>query len=132
MMKTFARAAAFAALLLTQATFAAAAEIKVYSTVGVKSALEELAPKFEQATGNKLNISWGLMSSYTKKAQDGDVPDVLIVSRGGIDEWPPVPCTVSSTLANPFSAIPMRPTGRDVPGITPRTIALPSSIATTG
>jgi molybdate transport system substrate-binding protein len=83
MMKSFARAA-FAALLLAPA-LASAAEIKVYSTVGVKSALEELAPKFEQATGNKLNISWGLMSSFTKNAQDGDVPDVLIVSRGGID-----------------------------------------------
>ena len=83
MTKIFARAA-IAALLLVPA-FASAAEIKVYSTVGVKSALEELAPKFEQTTGNKLNISWGLISSFTKKAQEGDVPDVLIVSRGGID-----------------------------------------------
>jgi len=83
MTKIFARAA-IAALLLVPA-FASAAEIKVYSTVGVKSALEELAPKFEQTTGNKLNISWGLISSFTKKAQDGDVPDVLIVSRAGID-----------------------------------------------
>ena len=85
MRKIFARAAAVAASLLAQAAFASAAEIKVYSTVGVKSAIEELAPKFEQATGNKLAISWGLISSFTKKAQDGDVPDVLIVSRASID-----------------------------------------------
>lgn len=83
MRKTFARAAV-AALLMTPA-LASAAEIKVYSTVGVKSAIEELAPKFEKQTGNKLSISWGLISSFTKKAQDGDVPDVLIVSRAGID-----------------------------------------------
>lgn len=83
MRKTFARAAV-AALLMTPA-LASAAEIKVYSTVGVKSAVEELAPKFEKATGNKLNISWGLISGFTKKAQEGDVPDVLIVSRAGID-----------------------------------------------
>jgi molybdate transport system substrate-binding protein len=82
MTRTIAALAMGAALL---AQPAAAAEIKVYSTVGVKSALEELAPKFEQATGNKLNISWGLISGFTKKAQEGDVPDVLIVSRGGID-----------------------------------------------
>jgi ABC-type molybdate transport system substrate-binding protein len=83
--RTVGRLAAIASLLIAQATFAAAAEIKVYSTIGVKSALEELAPKFEQATGNKLAISWGLISSFTKKAQDGDVPDVLIVSRASID-----------------------------------------------
>jgi len=79
------RAAAVAALLLVQAAFASAAEIKVYSTVGVKGAIEELAHKFETATGNKLDISWGLISSFTKKAQEGDVPDVLIVSRASID-----------------------------------------------
>ena len=62
-----------------------AAEIKVYSTIGVKSALEELGPKFEKATGNKLNITWGLISAFTKRAQEGDVPDVLVVSRASID-----------------------------------------------
>jgi molybdate transport system substrate-binding protein len=83
MRKIIARAAV-AALLLSPAA-ASAAELKVYSTIGVKSAIEDLAPKFEKATGNKLNISWGLISGFTKKAQEGDVPDVLIVSRGSID-----------------------------------------------
>jgi molybdate transport system substrate-binding protein len=83
MRKIFA-SAALAALLLAPA-FASAAELKVYSTIGVKSAIEDLAPKFEKATGNKLDISWGLISGFTKKAQEGDVPDVLIVSRGSID-----------------------------------------------
>jgi molybdate transport system substrate-binding protein len=69
--------------LLAQAV--SGAEIKVYSTIGVKSALEELGPKFEKATGNKLNITWGLISAFTKKAQEGDVPDVLVVSRASID-----------------------------------------------
>ena len=79
------RLAAIAVLVAAQAGLVSAAEIKVYSTIGVKSAIEDLAPKFEKATGNKLNISWGLISGFTKKAQDGDVPDVLIVSRGAID-----------------------------------------------
>jgi len=83
MRKIIARAVV-AALLLAPAA-ASAAELKVYSTIGVKSAIEDLAPKFERATGNKLNISWGLISGFTKKAQEGDVPDVLIVSRGSID-----------------------------------------------
>src|SRR5665213_3988741 len=79
------RIAAIAVFLIAQAALADAAELKVYSTIGVKSAIEELAPKFEKATGNKLNISWGLISSFTKKAQEGDVPDVLIVSKASID-----------------------------------------------
>ena len=83
-MKKIFASAALAALLFAPA-LASAAELKVYSTIGVKSAIEDLAPKFEKATDNKLNISWGLISGFTKKAQEGDVPDVLIVSRGSID-----------------------------------------------
>ena len=83
MRKIVARAAV-AALLLAPA-IASAAELKVYSTIGVKGAIEDLAPKFEKATGNKLNITWGLITLFTKKAQEGDVPDVLIVSRASID-----------------------------------------------
>jgi molybdate transport system substrate-binding protein len=85
MNKVIVRAAAVAALLCAQSAIASAAELKVYSTIGVKSAIEELAPQFEKATGNKLVITWGLISSLTKKASEGDVPDVLIVSSAAID-----------------------------------------------
>src|SRR4029078_6130595 len=64
---------------------ASGAEIKVYSTIGVKSALEELGSKFEKESGNKLNITWGLISAFTKRAQEGDAPDGLVVSRASID-----------------------------------------------
>jgi len=77
-------AGAFTALALF-AQAGQAAELKVYSTIGVKGALEELLPQFEKQSGNKIAVSWGLISSFTKKAQEGDIPDVLIVSRGGID-----------------------------------------------
>lgn len=77
-------AGAFAALALC-AQASQAAEIKVYSTIGVKGALEALIPQFEKQSGNKINITWSLVSSLTKKAHEGDVPDVLVVSRAGID-----------------------------------------------
>jgi molybdate transport system substrate-binding protein len=83
MTRTVGALVTLAICLLVQA--ASGAEIKVYSTIGVKSALEDLASKFEKATGNKLNISWGLISAFTKKVQEGDVPDVLVVSRASID-----------------------------------------------
>ena len=83
MTRTVGALVTLAVCLLAQAV--SGAEIKVYSTIGVKSALEELGSKFEKATGNKLNVTWGLISGFTKKAQEGDVPDVLVVSRAGID-----------------------------------------------
>jgi ABC-type molybdate transport system substrate-binding protein len=83
MTRTVGALVTLAVCLMAQAV--SGAEIKVYSTIGVKSALEELAPKFEKETGNKLNITWGLISAFTKRAQEGDVPDVLVVSRASID-----------------------------------------------
>src|ERR1044071_8757204 len=72
-------------LLLAFPHLASAVEIKVYSTIGVKGAVEGLIPLFEKATGNKVAVTWGLISSLTKKAQEGDVSYGLIVSRGSID-----------------------------------------------
>jgi ABC-type tungstate transport system permease subunit len=47
----------------TQGGVADAAEVKVLTSVALSSALNELAPKFEQATGNKLNIGYSLIAS---------------------------------------------------------------------
>ena len=79
------RLAAIAVFLFVQAGFAFAAEIKVFSTIGVKSVLEELMPKFEKATGNKVTITWGTAALLMKRVQDGEVPDVLILIKGNID-----------------------------------------------
>src|SRR5215212_2179614 len=79
------RAAAIGLFVLSQAAFANAAEIKVYSTIGMRSVLEELKPKFEQASGHKLDITWGLAGALTKRVADGESPDALVAIRGGID-----------------------------------------------
>lgn len=77
-------AAGFATVVLaTQAV--AAAEIKVYSTVGVKSVLEDLVPKFEKATGNKLNITWSTAALLAKRVQAGEQADALILIKGDIE-----------------------------------------------
>lgn len=77
-------AGAFAALLLF-GTASDAAEIKVYATIGMGSVLKELQPKFEQASGHKLDITWGLAGALAKRVADGESPDVLVAIRGGID-----------------------------------------------
>jgi molybdate transport system substrate-binding protein len=83
---TTGRAATAAALLLAQVSFASAAEIKVFSTIGVQAALEELAPKFEKATSNKLNIAWGTAAILVKKVHADENADLLILTKQGLDE----------------------------------------------
>jgi molybdate transport system substrate-binding protein len=84
-MNWFFRAAAIGLFVLTQAATGNAAEIKVYSTIGMRSVLEELQPKFEKASGHKLEITWGLAAGLAKRVADGESPDALVAIRGGID-----------------------------------------------
>jgi molybdate transport system substrate-binding protein len=79
------RLAAIAVFLFAQASFASAAEIKVFSTVGVKSVLEEIIPKFEQATGNKVAITWSTAALLMKRVEAGEQVDALILIKGNID-----------------------------------------------
>jgi molybdate transport system substrate-binding protein len=81
----FRSVAVIAALVLGQAGWASAAEIKVYATIGMGSVLKELQPKFEQASGHKLDITWGLAGALAKRVADGETPDALVAIRGGID-----------------------------------------------
>ena len=51
---------------LFAAVASGAAEIKVLTSVALTSAFNELAPNFEQATGNKLNIGYSLIADIRK------------------------------------------------------------------
>ena len=68
------------------ATVCSAAEIKVLSSVALTSALDQIAPSFEQATGNKLNIGYSLIADIKKRMLDGETGDVIILSRPVMDE----------------------------------------------
>jgi molybdate transport system substrate-binding protein len=85
MSRTMGRLAAIAVFLIAQAGFTCAAEIKVFSTIGVQAALEELAPKFEQATGNKLNITWATAAILVKRVQGGETADVFLLTKQSLD-----------------------------------------------
>jgi molybdate transport system substrate-binding protein len=85
-MKNAFRSIARALLGLVFATAtASAAEIKVYSTIAMRTVLEDLQPKFEQASGHKLNFTWGLAAPLAKRVADGESPDALVGIRGGVD-----------------------------------------------
>jgi molybdate transport system substrate-binding protein len=68
------------------ATVSSAADIKVLTSVALTSALNELAPNFEQATGNKLNIGYSLAADVRKHMLDGETADVIILPRPMMDE----------------------------------------------
>jgi molybdate transport system substrate-binding protein len=71
---------------LFAAVASSAAEIKVLTSVALTSAFNELAPNFEQATGNKLNIGYSLIADIRKRILDGETADVIILSRPVMDE----------------------------------------------
>jgi len=79
------RLAAIAVFLIAQAGLTSAAEVKVFSTIGVQGALEELAPKFEQASGHKLNITWATAAILVKRVQAGETADLMVLTRQGLD-----------------------------------------------
>jgi molybdate transport system substrate-binding protein len=85
MSKTMSRLAAIAVFLIAQAGLVKAAEVKVFSTIGVQAALEELAPKFEQATSNKLNITWATAAILVKRVQAGETADLMVLTKQSLD-----------------------------------------------
>ncbi len=79
------RLAAFVAFIAVQVTLASAAEIKVFSTVGLKSVLDELIPKFEKSSGHKLDVTWSTAALLTKRVQSGEQADALILIKSNVD-----------------------------------------------
>src|SRR4030095_5784472 len=71
---------------LTAASPAGAAEIRVMSTVAMSATLDELKPKFEAATGNKVTIVYSVIADLRKRIQEGETADVMILSRAALDD----------------------------------------------
>jgi molybdate transport system substrate-binding protein len=78
-------AAAIAAFTLSGAT-GHAAEMKVFTSVALKSVLDELAPAFEKKTGNKLTIDYGLAADQKKRILDGERADLVILTRAMMED----------------------------------------------
>ena len=60
-------------------------ELKVFSTIAMRGAVEELVPGFEQASGHKLAVTWSTAPMLVKRIEAGETADVLILSKAGID-----------------------------------------------
>src|SRR6266436_3107203 len=85
---------------LLAATAGSAAEIKVLTSVALTSALNQIAPNFEQATGNKLNIGYSLIADIRKRILDGETADVIVLSRPVMDELDKQQKIASGSITN--------------------------------
>jgi molybdate transport system substrate-binding protein len=61
------------------------ADLKIYSTIGVRSAAEQLFARFEATGGHKLSVIWGTAPMLVKRMEGGETADLLVLSRAGID-----------------------------------------------
>jgi len=89
-----------AALSLASVETARAEDLKVLASVALSAVLRDLAPDFEKATGNKLNISFGLAAELKKRVLDGEAADVIIVTRSMLDDLQKANRLAADSLAN--------------------------------
>src|SRR5262245_32197659 len=85
-MKTNSMIAAIALTIALAPGSAAAAEIKVISSVGVKTVLEELAPQFERTSEHKLKITFGTAVPLKRQIEAGESFDLVVLTPALIEE----------------------------------------------
>jgi molybdate transport system substrate-binding protein len=61
------------------------AELTVYSTIGVRSAAEDLYAQFAAASGHKLAVTWGTAPMLVRRIEGGETADVLVLSQAGLE-----------------------------------------------
>ena len=73
--------------LVGSMTSASAAELKVLTTGAFKQVVVALIPEFEKATGHKVVLDNGTVGQLTKRVDDGETFDVLVLSPRGIEDF---------------------------------------------
>lgn len=76
----------FAGLGAGGSAVAEAADVTVMTSVALTSALDELAPQYERASGNKLKIAYALIAELKKRILAGESADVIILSRPAMED----------------------------------------------
>ena len=72
-------------LTLAQASAARAAEIKVLCSTAMKTVMQELAPQFERATGNKLVVEYGGSAPLQRQVEAGEAFDAIFLTIKQLD-----------------------------------------------
>ena len=80
------RVAAAVGGLILSATVSHAVEVKVFTSVALTAAFNEISPIFEQKTGHKLVVDFNLAAVQKKRLVDGERADVIILTRSMMEE----------------------------------------------
>jgi molybdate transport system substrate-binding protein len=86
--------------LVSPGDIARAAELRVLASVAVTSALNELTPVYESATGDKLSIEYSLAADLKKRILDGETADVIILTRPMMDDLQKQNMLAANSLVN--------------------------------
>ncbi len=78
-------AAAFVAVL-TAAASAGAADIKVFCTNGVRAVVDDLVPKFERTSGDKVVLQFEPSTQLRKRIDAGEPFDLVVMTTALVDE----------------------------------------------
>ena len=84
--RVYAATCATIATLVLWSTAAAAEEIRVLSSVGIKAVVDELAPQFEKTTKHKVTIVFGLAAALKTQIEKGEPFDVAILTPPLLDD----------------------------------------------
>src|SRR5205085_12531019 len=60
--------------------------VKVFTSVALTAALNEVSPIFEQKTGHKLLVDFNLAAAQKKRLEGGDRADVIILPRSMMED----------------------------------------------
>lgn len=86
--------------LVSPGDIARAAELRVLASVALTSALNELTPEYENATGDKLSIEYSLAAELKKRILDGETADVIILTRPMMDDLQKQNMLAANSLVN--------------------------------
>ena len=107
-MRSFGRIASVAVTLISIASMAGAADIRVLSVGAVQHAVKELAAEFGNETGHKVILTFASPVVVTQKIKDGESFDAVIVSEPAMDRLD------KEGVVNPESRVPLAKTGMGV------------------
>jgi molybdate transport system substrate-binding protein len=72
--------------MMAVAPIASAAEVNVFSTIGVRAVLQELGPQFERASGHKLIMTFDVANALKRRIEAGEKFDVAILTVPVMDD----------------------------------------------
>ena len=73
------------AVVMAASGSAQGAEIRALITTAMKPVIDELVPAFERATRHTLRVTYGPTGPLSKRLNDGEAADLIIISDDGID-----------------------------------------------